>query len=106
MNKAKNPSSTHYHLWDGMESIDVIKKTLTLYEYVGWLKGNILKYQLRMGKKDDVEKEKLKIKTYQDELNYILRSERDSKKKNQVYKTTLHSMLEKESSNETSTSSS
>lgn len=106
MNKAKNPNSTHYHLWDGMESIDVIKKTLALYEYIGWLKGNILKYQLRMGKKDDIEKEKMKIKTYQDELNYILRSERDSEKKIQECKTKLHSILEKESSNDPFTSSS
>lgn len=42
----------HYKLANGMESIDVIKATLTPEEYRGWCKGNALKYQFRAGKKD------------------------------------------------------
>lgn len=38
---------------DGTESFDVIRKTLTSEEYIGFLKGNILKYRLRAGKKGD-----------------------------------------------------
>lgn len=71
-NKAKNPNSKHYELWHEMEAIDVIALTLTNEEYKGFLKGNILKYQLRLGKKDNVEKEMEKIKDYQRELNEIL----------------------------------
>ena len=44
----------HYMLFaDGMESFDVIRKTLTREEYIGFLKGNILKYRLRAGKKGE-----------------------------------------------------
>lgn len=42
----------HYKLANGMESVDVIKATLTPEEYRGWCKGNALKYQFRAGKKD------------------------------------------------------
>ena len=71
-NKVKNPNSKHYELWHDLEAIDVIKTLLNEDEYVGFLKGNILKYQLRLGKKDNVEKEIEKIKDYQNELNMIL----------------------------------
>ena len=65
----KNPNSKYYELWENFEAIDVIKLALTDEEYKGFLKGNILKYQLRLGKKDDVSKEIEKIKDYQRELN-------------------------------------
>ncbi len=68
-NKAKNPNSKHYELWENFEAIDVIKLALTDEEYKGFLKGNILKYRLRVGKKDDVLKEIEKIKDYERELN-------------------------------------
>ena len=71
-NKAKNPNSKHYELWNDFEAIDVIKNILSKDEYIGFLKGNILKYQLRVGKKDNVEKEMEKIKDYQRELNEII----------------------------------
>ena len=67
-NKAKNQKSKHYELWEGFEAIDVIKLVLTDEEYKGFLKGNILKYQLRLGKKDDVSKEIEKIEDYKREL--------------------------------------
>ena len=72
MNKVKNPNAKHYEIWHDFETIDIIKNVLIKDEYIGFLKGNILKYQLRLGKKDDVEKEKIKIKDYQNELNQIL----------------------------------
>ena len=50
----------------------MLKNSLTEDEYKGFLKGNILKYQLRLGKKDNVDKEIIKIKDYQAELNNIL----------------------------------
>jgi hypothetical protein len=67
-NKAKNQKSKHYELWEDFEAIDVIKLVLTEEEYRGFLKGNILKYQLRLGKKDEVLKEIEKIEDYQREL--------------------------------------
>ena len=67
-NKAKNQKSKHYELWENFEAIDVIKLALTDEEYKGFLKGNILKYQLRLGKKDEVSKEIEKIEDYKSEL--------------------------------------
>ena len=65
----------HHLLWQGMQSIDVMKSALTRTEYIGFLKGQILKYQLRLGKKDDVSKELKKIKDYTNELNKMLDEE-------------------------------
>ena len=50
----------HYQL-EGLdvEALDIIKSSLTLEEYIGYLKGNIGKYWLRHKKKngkEDVEK--------------------------------------------------
>lgn len=69
----KNEKSKHYEIWKDFEAIDVLKNCLNLEEYVGFLKGNILKYQLRLGKKDDVSKEIEKIKDYKNELDFILK---------------------------------
>lgn len=67
-NKVKNTKSTHYQLWDNVDAIDIIKSMLTPEEYIGYLKGNILKYQLRLGKKDSIENDVIKIKDYTNEL--------------------------------------
>ena len=70
-----NISENEHHLiWAETQSIDFIKTVLTKDEYIGFLKGNILKYQLRLGKKDDVRKELKKIQDYTNELNFILES--------------------------------
>ena len=58
----------HHILWGDTQSIEVIKSFLTPDEYKGFLKGNILKYQLRLGKKDSVVQDMKKIKDYTDEL--------------------------------------
>jgi len=67
----KNPNSRYYELWHDVESIDIIESILTKDELIGACKFNILKYQLRLGKKDDTAKECAKIKTYQDYLSYL-----------------------------------
>lgn len=46
----------HYQLFPDMEAFDVIKRTLSPEELRGYLKGNILKYRLRAGKKGDAAK--------------------------------------------------
>ena len=70
--KAKNPNSNHYELWENFEAIDVIKLALTDEEYKGFLKGNILKYRLRAGKKnienDNIIKDINKSIDYEKEL--------------------------------------
>ncbi len=75
-NKAKNPNSKHYELWNDFEAIDVIKNILSKDEYIGFLKGNILKYRLRAGKKnienDNIIKDINKSIDYERELNEII----------------------------------
>lgn len=66
----KNPLSTHYNLWNNTDAIDIIKASLTQEEYIGFLKGNILKYKLRDKGQD--ESDKVKIKDYQNELNKLI----------------------------------
>jgi hypothetical protein len=77
-NKVKNPNSTHDEIYPNLEAIDVIKQVLTPEEYQGFLKGNILKYQLRLGKKDNVEKEIEKIKDYTREIKDVTKEKRDN----------------------------
>ena len=68
----------HHLLWGDTQSIDVMKSALTRTEYIGFLKGQILKYQLRLGKKDDVAKELKKIQDYTNELNKMLDEEKNN----------------------------
>lgn len=65
---------THYQLWEGMEPFELHKKLLSPEEYIGYLKGNILKYKLRMGFKpgEPYKRDMAKIKAYQGELNKVL----------------------------------
>lgn len=58
----------HYMLFPGMESIDVIQKALTPEEFIGFCKGNALKYRLRAGEKGPAEKCIAKAKWYQAKL--------------------------------------
>lgn len=55
INDAVNQPS-HYEIGNtGIEAIDVIQATLTEEQYIGYLRGNILKYQLRANKKNGTE---------------------------------------------------
>jgi hypothetical protein len=67
----KNPKSTYYEVYNGLESIDVIELILTKEELIGALKYNILKYQLRLGKKDNIQKEIEKIEDYKQALKKL-----------------------------------
>lgn len=56
------------------DTFGIHKAYLTKEEYIGWIKGTILKYKLRMGEKpgEDATKEMAKINTYREELkNYL-----------------------------------
>lgn len=53
MNDAiKKPS--HYQVFPGLEAIEVIAMSSTKQEFYGYCKGNMLKYRLRAGAKDDL----------------------------------------------------
>lgn len=70
-NKVKNKNVSHYKLWDDFQVIDLMKIILTKDEYIGYLKGNLLKYKLRDKGQDEADL--IKAKDYQRELNEMLK---------------------------------
>ena len=56
-------SPSHYQL-DGLEAIDIIKASLTADEYLGYLKGNALKYILREPFKGNSKQDVAKAQWY------------------------------------------
>ena len=47
----KNPK--HYQLFGGIESIEIIARSMTAEQFRGFCLGCALKYRIRAGKKDD-----------------------------------------------------
>lgn len=47
-----------------LEPIEIIQEYLSKEELIGYIKGNVIKYTLRYGKKDAVSKEADKIAQY------------------------------------------
>ena len=59
-----------YYNQDGLSPIAAMKMGLiSREEYIGFLKGNIIKYIIRAGKKDDAVKDLLKARQY---INFFL----------------------------------
>lgn len=72
----KNPNSSHYAMWhngdgEAVEAIDLMEKMFTQDELLTWAKITVLKYRLRIGKKDDIAKEMKKIETYEAYVRYL-----------------------------------
>lgn len=64
-------SPKHYKLCGlDIESVDVIRATLTPEEFRGWCKGNAMKYMHRLGKKDDELQDAKKAMKY---LEWLVR---------------------------------
>ena len=64
-----------HYLESVVEPIKVMEKLFTKEELKGFIKGNILKYRLRMGHKDDIQKEMDKIRVYEQWLVKLERGE-------------------------------
>ena len=78
MDKDKiNPE--HYKLNGGKQAIDLIREQLTHNEFIGFLIGNALKYELRAGKKpgESAETDLAKAKWYRDYLEKYKRDLED-----------------------------
>lgn len=59
----------HYQVFDGVESIEIIARSMTVSEFRGFCLGNVLKYRLRAGKKSELatmEKDLKKAAFYQE----------------------------------------
>ncbi|OCG68494.1 hypothetical protein A9G39_02560 [Gilliamella sp. Imp1-6] len=59
----KNPK--HYQIISGIESIDIIARSMTVEQFSGFCLGNILKYRIRAGKKDALEQDIAKANEYE-----------------------------------------
>lgn len=60
---------SHYQVFDGVESIEIIARSMTVSEFRGFCLGNVLKYRLRAGKKSELatmEKDLKKASFYQE----------------------------------------
>ena len=64
-----------HYLESVVERIKVMEKLFTKVELKGVVKGSILKYRLRMGHKDDIQKEMDKIRVYEQWLAKLERGE-------------------------------
>jgi len=58
-----------HYVAGGIETIDILRAKLTKEELVGFLKGNVIKYMTRSGKKEDALKDLKKAQWY---LNYLI----------------------------------
>lgn len=45
---------SHYALFDGIEAIEIIARSMTKEQFRGYCLGNIMKYRLRAGKKSEL----------------------------------------------------
>lgn len=66
-----NPDSKHYEMIGGVQAIELLEAMYTVDELMAWAKLNAMKYRLRIGDKDDPEKEIAKIKTYEAYWRYL-----------------------------------
>jgi len=58
----------HYTLGDGIECIDYMKQVLSRDEYIGYLRGCMIKYQHRMNYKDTPQSNASKARWYAQKL--------------------------------------
>lgn len=75
--KINTETSKNYdeHYQTEHQPIEVMQANMTHDEFIGYLKGNITKYILRMGRKDDVKKEAAKIRRYAQWLEQVVNGE-------------------------------
>ena len=64
-------TSAHYdiHYQGDIQPIEIMQAQMTPEAFMGFLRGNILKYTCRAGKKDDLTKETAKILRYAEWLH-------------------------------------
>lgn len=66
-----NPESKHYEMIGGVQAIELMESMFTVDELKAWAKLTAMKYRLRIGAKDDPEKEIAKIKTFEAYWKYL-----------------------------------
>ena len=70
-----NVNHPKHYLVGGLEAIDIIASRLTKEEFIGYLKGSKLKYDLRYPFKGRPEEDLAKSEWYKNKLVEVLRDE-------------------------------
>lgn len=60
----------HYQVIENVEAIQIIAQSMTKEQFKGYCLGNILKYRLRAGKKDELEQDIRKAEEYKHLYEY------------------------------------
>ena len=45
----------HYKLGQSIDTLDLMRGCMTREQYIGFLRGNVIKYAVRLGRKGDAE---------------------------------------------------
>lgn len=72
-------SPKHYNVLEDIEAIQIIASSMTQEMFKGYCLGNILKYRLRCGAKDDVSQELAKADKYKElfaKYNHMCKGEK------------------------------
>lgn len=67
----KNPDSKHYQMVDGIESIERLEQMYSRKELMAWAKISAMKYRMRIGHKDNTQKEVTKILGFEAYYEYL-----------------------------------
>ena len=59
-------SPKHYQVFPDKEAIEIIASSMTFEQFYGYCLGNLLKYRLRIGAKDEVQQELGKSNKYKE----------------------------------------
>lgn len=62
-------SPKHYQVIEGVESIDIIASSMTYEQFKGFCLGNIIKYRMRAGNKDELNQDINKSNFYVELFN-------------------------------------
>lgn len=72
----KVPEHYDAHYQGDVQPIELMQSTMSTEAFMGFLRGNIIKYACRLGKKDDVAKETTKILRYAEWLDKVAKGEK------------------------------
>jgi hypothetical protein len=69
---ATDPVNHPSHYTGAIECIDAIESALGREQFIGFLRGQVIKYQWRLGKKDNAAQDAAKAKWYAERLEKFL----------------------------------
>ena len=72
----KVPEHYDAHYLGDVQPIELMQSAMSTEAFMGFLRGNIIKYACRLGKKDDVAKETTKILRYAEWLDKVAKGEK------------------------------